>query len=57
MQYEMVYELREFLNDHIFTCFFTNYFFEHAGTKLNEFSELSSIDLRENPKIFMRPGK
>lgn len=57
MQYEMVYELREFLADHINTCFFTNFFFEHAGERLNEYSELTMLDFKSNPRIFMRPGK
>ena len=29
--YEMVFELREILAEHVYTCFFTNFFFEHAG--------------------------
>lgn len=29
VQYEMVLELREFLNEHALTCFFTHYYFEH----------------------------
>jgi len=27
----MVLELREFLNEHIYTCFFTNFYFEYNG--------------------------
>ena len=29
VQYEMVLELREFLTEHVYTCFFTHYYFEH----------------------------
>ena len=57
VMYEMVFELREFLAEHVYTCFFTNFYFEHAGQKLNEYSELSELDLAANPRIFMRPGK
>ncbi len=52
----MVLELREFLNEHVFTCFFTHYYFEHQGKKLNDYTELRELDLTEEPKIYMRPG-
>ena len=55
--YEMVFELREFLAEHVYTCFFTNFYFEHAGQRLNEYSELSELDLATNPRIIMKPGK
>lgn len=29
VQYEMVLELREFLTEHVYTCFFTHYYLEH----------------------------
>jgi hypothetical protein len=29
IQYELLLELREFINEHVTTCFFTNYFLEH----------------------------
>ena len=51
----MVFELREFLNEHIYTCFFTNFYFEYNGQPLNEYIELTELDLASNPKIFMRP--
>ena len=53
----MVFELREFLAEHVYTCFFTNFYFEHAGQRLNEYSELSELDLASNPRIIMKPGK
>lgn len=56
VQYEMVLELREFLNEHVYTCFFTHYFFEHSGKRLNDYTELAELNLIEDPKIFMRPG-
>ena len=56
VQYEMVLELREFLNEHVFTCFFTHYYFEHNGKKLNDYTELAELNLAEEPKIYMRPG-
>jgi hypothetical protein len=31
VQYELILELREFLSEHVYTCFFTNYFLEHQG--------------------------
>lgn len=52
----MVLELREFLNEHAYTCFFTNYYFEHNGNRLNDYTELADIDLKEDPRIYMRPG-
>jgi hypothetical protein len=51
----MVFELREFLNEHIYTCFFTNFYFEYNGQPLNEYIELTELDLASNPRIFMRP--
>ena len=57
VQYEMILELREFLNEHVYTCFFTNYYFEHAGKRLNDYTELSELNFQEDPKIYMRPGK
>ncbi len=53
----MVYELRDFLSEHIYTCFFTNFYFEHNGERLNEYRELADLDLATNPKLFMRPDK
>ena len=52
----MVLELREFLNEHVYTCFFTHYYFEHAGKRLNDYTELVELNLQEDSKIFMRPG-
>jgi len=49
--------MRELLNEHIYTCFFTNYVLEHNGQKLNEFSELAELDLETNNYIIMRPEK
>lgn len=53
----MVLELREFLSEHVYTCFFTHYYFEHLGQRLNDYTELSELSLSEEPKIFMRPGR
>lgn len=53
----MVFELREYLSAHIFTCLHTNFTFEHSGVTLNEYTELCELDLSHNPKIFMRPAK
>jgi hypothetical protein len=57
VQYEMVLELREFLTEHVYTCFFTHYYFEHQGERLNDYTELSQLDLASEPRIFMRPEK
>ena len=57
VQYEMVLELREFLSEHVYTCFFTHYYFEHQSKRLNDYTELSELNLVEEPKIYMRPGK
>jgi hypothetical protein len=56
VQYEMVLELREFLNEHVYTCFYTHYYFEHGGKRLNDYTELAELNLEEDNKIFMRPG-
>ena len=37
VHYEIVLELKEFLNEHVYTCFFTNFYFEHDGKKLNDY--------------------
>jgi len=57
VQYEMVLELREFLTEHVYTCFFTHYYFEHGGQRLNDYTELSQLDLVSEPRIYMRPEK
>jgi hypothetical protein len=57
VQYEMILELREFLNEHVYTCFFTHYSFEHAGKKLSDYNELSELDLEADSRIYMRPDK
>ena len=55
IQYELVLELREYLADHVYTCFFTNYFLEHQGRRLNDYTELLELDLEADNKIYMRP--
>lgn len=57
VQYEMVLELREFLTEHVYACFFTHYYFEHQGVRLNDYTELSTLNLVEDPHIYMRPEK
>lgn len=52
---EMILEIREFLAENAFTCFFTNYFLEHCGNKMSEFSQLGEHDLTSDNKIYMRP--
>ena len=47
----MVLELREFLNEHVYTCFFTHYYFEHAGVRLNDYTELAELDLQKDSKL------
>lgn len=54
LQHELVLELREYLNDHVYTCFFTNYKLEHAGRDLNDYTELAELDLTADNKIYMR---
>ena len=53
----MIFELREFLAEHVYTCFFTNFYFEHNGQRLNDYIELSQLDLKTNRRIFMKPEK
>lgn len=57
VQYEMVLELREFLAEHVYTCFFTHYYFEHNGERLNDYTELAELDLSVDQKIYMRPDR
>ena len=54
VQYELILEIREFLSEHVYTCFFTNYYLEHNGVKLSDYSDLSELDMENHPKIFMR---
>jgi len=54
VQYELILELREFLSEHAYTCFFTNYYLEHSGTKLSDYCDLAELDLENHPRIFMR---
>ena len=56
VQYELVLELREFLNEHVYTCFFTHYYFEHMGKRLNDYTELAELDLQADAHLFMKPG-
>lgn len=53
----MVLELREILNEHVYTCFYTHYYFEHEGRRLNDYTELAELNLQNDAKIYMRPGK
>lgn len=55
--YEHIFELRELLAEHVYTCFFTNFYFEHAGQRLSDYTQLSELDLETNPRIVMKPGK
>jgi len=54
VQYELILELREYLSEHVYTCFFTNYYLEHQGNKLSDYSDLSELDLETDNKIYMR---
>ena len=53
----MLFELRESLSEHVYTCFFTNFYFEHNGQRLNDYTELSQLDLKTNPRLFMKPDR
>lgn len=55
VQYELILELREFLAEHVYTCFFTNYYLEHDSKQLSDYSDLSELDLDKDPIIYMRP--
>jgi hypothetical protein len=57
VQFEMVLELREFLAEHVYTCFFTHYYFEHAGVRLNDYTEFSELDLAAEARICMKPDR
>ena len=51
---ELILELREYLHEYVYTCFFTNYYLEHNGQRLSDYSDLSELDLDADPKIYMR---
>lgn len=53
----MVLELRDFLSEHLYTCFFTHFYFEHMGKRLNDYTELAELNLQEDSKIYMRADK
>ena len=38
IMFGMVFQLRDFLAEHIYTCLFTNFYFEHSGERLNEYA-------------------
>lgn len=52
---ELIMEVREFLSENVYTCFFTNYFLEHAGKELSDFEDISQLDLQTDNKIYMKP--
>lgn len=54
LQHELVLELREYLSDHVYTCFFTNYKLEHCGKALDDYTELTELDLGADKKIYMK---
>ena len=31
-------------SEHVYTCFFTHYYFEHQGERLNDYTELSELN-------------
>ena len=41
----MVVELKEYLKDYIKTCFFTNYYFEYNGQRINDFTEFKDLKI------------
>jgi hypothetical protein len=43
------------LNDNVNTCFYTNYYFEHNGKRVNDYDELSSLEFQKDLKIYMKP--
>ena len=57
VHYELVLELREFLSEHVYTCFFTHYYFEHKGERINDYKDLTELDLMSEPRLYMRPGR
>lgn len=38
VMYGMVFQIRDFLAEHVYTCLFTNFYFEHNGERLNEYT-------------------
>lgn len=52
---EMILEVREFLAENAYTCFFTNFALEHNGKRLSDYDDVSQLDLESDNKIYMKP--
>jgi hypothetical protein len=57
VHYELLIELKEFLGELVYTCFYTNYHFEHQGKVISDYQEFQELNLKEDSKIYMKPGK
>lgn len=51
----MIMEVRDFLSENVYTCFYTNYYLEHNGSKLSDYDDVSQLDLRNDNRLIMRP--
>ena len=50
----MILELREFLSEHVQTCFYTHYYFEHNSKRISDYTDVSELDLAASSTIYMR---
>lgn len=51
----MILEVREYLSENAYTCFFTNFSLVHNGTKLSDYDDVSQLDLSTDNRIYMKP--
>ena len=54
VNYELILEVKEFLAEHVYTCFFTNYYLEYQGKRLSDYNDLAELDLENDSRIYMR---
>ena len=52
---ELILEVREFLAENAYTCFFTNYALVHDGRQLGDYDDVSQLDLSRDNRIYMKP--
>ena len=53
----MLIEIKEFLTEYVYTAFYTHYYFEHQGQKLNDYTEVALLNLKDEPILYMRVDK
>ena len=54
VQCEVVTELRDILLENVNTAFFTNYYFEYKGNRLDEYTEIKALNLEDDARFILR---